>query len=59
MTNYDRADYGYGHPGGDFSAGIAGQAVSEETGAMPGQQDSDQSGTVEQIGQVQAWLIAN
>jgi hypothetical protein len=26
----NRADYGYGHPGGDLSAGIAGEAFSEK-----------------------------
>lgn len=25
-------DYGYGHPGGDLSAGIAGEVVSEKSG---------------------------
>src|ERR1700729_1022866 len=27
---HDRADYGYGHPGGNFPAGFARQVVSEE-----------------------------
>ena len=27
---FNRADGGYGHPGGDFSAGVAGEVVSKK-----------------------------
>jgi hypothetical protein len=37
-----RADYGYGHPGRNLSAGTAGQTVSEEVGKQ-GSENRDQA----------------